>query len=123
MFEHVRIAPHRLISIIATVRLAGGPDGLDNLRPAPYAFSDPHCWRAGQFRGRQRHPYRAVRLPPIEDGKPSSSAGRDTRGDQLNQGVFGSVRSARLELARRHHLGNAGRSIRPRMVPIGLYVW
>lgn len=63
MLEHVRIAPHRLTSIIATVRLAGGPDWLDNLRPAPYAFSDPHRWRAGQFRGRQRHPCSAVRLP------------------------------------------------------------
>lgn len=63
MFEHVRIAPHRLTSIIATVRLAGGPDGLDNLRAAPYAFFDSHRWRAGQFRGRQRHPYRTVRLP------------------------------------------------------------
>lgn len=68
MFEHFRIAPHRLTSIIAAVRLAGGPDGLDNLRPAPYAFSDPHRWRAGQFRGRQRHPYRAVRLPPLQIG-------------------------------------------------------
>lgn len=68
MFEHVRIAPHRYNSIIATVRLARGPDGLNNLRPAPYAFTDPHRWRAGQFRGRQRHPYHAVRLPLLQIG-------------------------------------------------------
>lgn len=67
MFEHVRSAPHRLTSIIVTVRLARGPDGLNNLRPAPYTFSDPHRWRAGQFRG-QRHPYRAVRLPLLQIG-------------------------------------------------------
>lgn len=69
MFEHVRIAPHRLTSIIATVRLAGGFNGHDNLGPAPYAFSDPHRWRAGQFRGRQRHPTALCGSPQLKIGK------------------------------------------------------